>query len=93
LPERTVVLRHALRPAAGSLVTLVGLDLGMVAGGAVVTESVFAWPGLGRELLQAILAVDMPVILGVVLVSALVIALANLAADLIHVWLDPRLRS
>jgi peptide/nickel transport system permease protein len=92
LPERTVVLRHALRPAAGSLVTLVGLDLGMIAGGAVVTESVFAWPGLGREMLQAILAVDMPVILGVVLVSAIVIALANLAADLVHIWLDPRLR-
>ena len=92
LPERTVVMRHALRPAAGSLVTLVGLDLGMLAGGAVVTESIFAWPGLGREMLHAILAVDMPVILGVVLVSAIAIALANLAADLVHVSLDPRLR-
>jgi len=92
LPERTVVLRHALRNALGPLVTLIGLDLGVLLGGAVVTEYIFAWPGLGRELLQAILEVDMPLILGVVLVSAIAIALANLAVDLVQLWLDPRLR-
>ena len=92
LPERTVVLRHALRTALGPLVSLIGLDLGVLLGGAVVTEYIFSWPGLGRELLQAILEVDMPLILGVVLVSAIAIALANLAVDLVQRWLDPRLR-
>ena len=75
-----------------SLVTLIGLDLGVLAGGAVVVESVFAWPGLGREMLQAILDADMPVILGVVVVTAIAVAIANLVVDLVHVWIDPRVR-
>ncbi len=92
LSERTIVLRHALRPALGPLVTLIGLDLGVLIGGAVVTEFIFAWPGLGREVLLAILEVDLPLILGVVLVSAIAIAIANLLVDLVYLWLDPRLR-
>jgi peptide/nickel transport system permease protein len=90
--ERDVITRHAFRNALGPLVTVVGLDLGILLGGAVVTEYIFAWPGLGREVLQAVLEVDLPVVLGVVLVSALAIALANLIADLVMMWLDPRLR-
>jgi peptide/nickel transport system permease protein len=92
VPERTVVLRHALRNALGPLVTIIGLDLGVLLGGAIVTESIFAWPGLGREVLQAILDADNPLIIGVVLVSALAIAAANLLVDLVYLWLDPRLR-
>ena len=92
LAERDVVLRHALRNALGPLVTMIGLDLGVLLGGAVVTEYIFAWPGLGREVLQAVLEVDLPLILGVVLVSAIAIAVANLLVDLAYVWLDPRLR-
>jgi peptide/nickel transport system permease protein len=92
LSETRVVIRHALRNALGPLATMVGLDLGMLLGGAVVTESVFAWPGLGREVLQAILEIDIPLILGVVLVSAIAIAIANLIVDLVYLWLDPRLR-
>jgi peptide/nickel transport system permease protein len=92
LSERTVTLRHALRPALGPLVTVAGLDLGILLGGAVVTESIFAWPGLGRETLLAILDVDIPLILGVVLVASIAIAVANLAVDLVQLWLDPRLR-
>jgi peptide/nickel transport system permease protein len=92
VPERRVIAHHALRNALGPLVTLVGLDLGVLLGGAVVTEYIFSWPGLGREVLQAILEVDIPLVLGVVLVSALAIALANLVADLLLLWLDPRLR-
>jgi peptide/nickel transport system permease protein len=92
LPERTVVLRHALRGSLGPLVTLVGLDLGVLLGGAVVVEQIFAWPGLGREVLQAILELDLPLILGVVLLSALAIAAANLLVDLVQLWIDPRLR-
>lgn len=92
LSERAVVLRHALRPALGPLVTLIGLDLGALLGGAVVTEFIFSWPGLGREVLLAIVEVDLPLILGVVLVSAIAIAVANLVVDLAYLWLDPRLR-
>jgi len=92
LPERTVIGRHALRNVLGPLATLVGLDLGVLLGGAVVTEFIFAWPGLGREVLQAILEIDIPLILGVVMVSAGAIAAANLAVDLLYLWIDPRLR-
>jgi len=92
LSERDVVVKHALRNALGPLVTLVGLDLGVMLGGAVVIEFIFAWPGLGRELLQAVLEVDLPLILGVVLVAAIAIAIANLLVDLVYRWLDPRLR-
>ncbi|HEY4182131.1 MAG TPA: ABC transporter permease [Kofleriaceae bacterium] len=90
--ERDVLLRHALRPALGPLVTLIGVDLGVLVGGAVVVEYIFAWPGLGREVLAGIFALDLPLILGVVLISAFAIAIANLFADLAYLWLDPRLR-
>jgi peptide/nickel transport system permease protein len=92
LPEHTVIGRHALRNAVGPLVTLVGIDVGVLLGGAVVIELIFGWPGIGREVLQAIFEVDIPLILGVVLVSGTAIAVANLVVDLIQLWLDPRLR-
>ena len=92
VPERAVILRHGLRNALGPVVTLVGLDLGVLMGGAVVTETVFAWPGLGREVLQAILEVDIPLILGVTLVTAIAIVIANLLVDLVIAWIDPRVR-
>lgn len=92
LSEGEVLRRHALRPVLAPLTSLIGLDLGMMLGGAVVTESIFAWPGLGREVLQAVTEVDIPLILGVVLVSAFAVALANLLADLVGAKLDPRLR-
>jgi peptide/nickel transport system permease protein len=92
LAERLVIGRHALRNALGPLATLVGLDLGVLLGGAVVVEFIFAWPGLGREILQAILEADIPLILGVVMVSAIAIAVANLLVDVVQLWLDPRLR-
>jgi peptide/nickel transport system permease protein len=90
--ERRVVLRHALRNALGPVVTLVGLDLGVLMGGAVITETIFAWPGLGREVLQAILELDIPLIIGVVLFTAVAIVVANLFVDLAYAWLDPRVR-
>jgi peptide/nickel transport system permease protein len=92
MPEHEVVMKHGLRNALGPLVTLIGLDLGILLGGAVVTEYIFAWPGLGREVLQAILDLDLPLILGVVLDSAIAIAVANLLVDLVYLWIDPRLR-
>ncbi|HTJ42796.1 MAG TPA: ABC transporter permease [Kofleriaceae bacterium] len=90
--EASVVRRHALRNALGPLVTLVGLDLGVLMGGAVVTESIFAWPGLGREVLQAIFEVDIPLIIGVTLFTAIAIVIANLLVDLAQAWIDPRVR-
>jgi peptide/nickel transport system permease protein len=92
LSERRVVIGHALRNAAGPLASLTGLSFGLLVGGEVVVEYVFAWPGLGRELMLAVLDQDGPVIIGIVLVSALAIAGANLVVDLIQLWLDPRLR-
>ena len=90
--EARVVGRHALRNALGPLAMLVGLDLGALLGGAVVIEAIFAWPGLGRELVTAILELDLPVILGIVMVTAVAIALANLLVELAMLWIDPRLR-
>jgi peptide/nickel transport system permease protein len=92
LPERVVIGRHALRNALGPIATLVGLDLGVLLSGAVAVELIFAWPGLGREILQAILELDIPLILGVVMVSACAIAIANLIVDVVQLWIDPRLR-
>ncbi len=93
LSERTVVLRHGLRTSLGPLVALIGLDLGVLLGGAIVTEAIFAWPGLGREVLQSIIALDLPLIVGTVIVSAIALAVAGLLVDLVCLGLDPRLRS
>jgi len=92
LGERRVVLVHAFRNALGPVITLIGLDLGVLMGGAVVTETIFAWPGLGREVLQAILELDLPLIIGVVLFTAGAIVVANLLVDLAYAWVDPRVR-
>ncbi|HEY1557807.1 MAG TPA: ABC transporter permease [Kofleriaceae bacterium] len=93
LPERSVIVRHALRNSLGPLTSIAGLSFGMLLCGEVIVEYIFAWPGLGRELLLAILAQDGPVIVGIVLVSALALACANLVVDLVQLWLDPRLRA
>lgn len=90
--ERRIIVVHALRNALGPVVTLIGLDLGILMGGAVVTESIFAWPGLGREVLQAVLQVDIPMIIGVVLFTATMVVVANFIVDLMYARLDPRLR-
>lgn len=92
IPLGRILLIHVLRPAAGPVITLIGLQFGFLLGGAVVTESVFAREGLGRLALQAILWRDLPVVRGVALVSATAYLLTSLIADLCHVWLDPRLR-
>jgi peptide/nickel transport system permease protein len=84
--------RHALRNALLPLVTVVALDLGALMGGAIVTEYVFSWPGVGREAVNGILNLDLPVILGVVLVAAVAIVVINLLVDILYAWLDPRVR-
>ncbi|GAA4010064.1 ABC transporter permease [Deinococcus rubellus] len=87
-----VVVRHALRNAVSPIVSMIGLDIGVFMGGVVVVESVFGWPGLGRLVWDAIRVVDIPVIVGVVIFSALIITLANLLADLVQLLIDPRVR-
>ena len=87
-----VLLGHALRGAAVPIATLAFLDLGLLASGAAVTESVFRWPGLGLLSVEAVLDRDGPVVMGTVLVSGAFVVGANLLADLTLRWLDPRLR-
>lgn len=90
--ERRVVLRHALRPAALPIVTVVGLQLGGLLGGAVLTETVFAWPGVGRLLVDAIVARDLPVVQGSVLVVALIFISVNLVVDVSYAAINPKVR-
>jgi peptide/nickel transport system permease protein len=87
-----VLLQHALKNAALPIVTIIGLGFALLIGGAVVTESVFAIPGLGRLTVDAILRRDYPVIQGVILIVSGVYVLINLAVDLLYVLLDPRIR-
>jgi peptide/nickel transport system permease protein len=92
LQESLVVKRHALRNAFIPVVTVVGLELGGLLGGAVVTETVFSWPGVGKLASDAILARDYQVVQGVVLLLAAIFIVLNLLVDLIYSWLDPRIR-
>lgn len=92
LPPRTVLLRHALRNALVPVVTVLGLRLGYLLGGAVVTETVFAWPGLGRFIVASIRARDFPSIQGGILVMAVGFVLVNLVVDVLYGVLDPRTR-
>jgi peptide/nickel transport system permease protein len=90
--EVGVLLRHGLKNALIPIVTVVGVQAGYLLGGAVLTETVFAWPGVGTLMVQGILARDFPLVQGCVLVVALAFAIINLAVDLLYAWLDPRIR-
>lgn len=92
LPEWKVVLKHALPNTLVPVITVIGTDFGSYLSGAVLTESIFGWPGVGRFALEAILKRDFPVIQGTVLFMALVFILANLVVDLLYGVVDPRIR-
>lgn len=92
LNNRAVTWRHAVRNALIPLVTLIGLDLGALLAGAVITETIFAWPGLGRLALDAIHGRDFPVVQGVVFVTSLTYLVINLLVDILYVFLNPRVR-
>lgn len=92
LTRRRVILRHALPNAILPIIAMIGIDIGIFMGGIVVVESVFGWPGIGQLAWQAIQRVDIPIIMGVTLVSACAIVLGNLLADLIAPFIDPRIR-
>ena len=93
LAELKVLLRHALRNALIPVVTLIGLQIGFLLGGAVVTETIFSWPGIGRLAVGAILSSDFPMAQGTILVLAGGFIVVNLAVDLIYSFLDPRVRA
>lgn len=90
LSERAVLLGHALRNASLPVVTVLGLQVGSLLGGAVITEEVFAYPGMGRLAVQAILGRDFSVIQAFVMLVAVIIAFSNLVVDVFYGWLDPR---
>lgn len=92
LPERIVIFKHALRNALIPIVTLLGLSLPDLFGGAFIIETIFAWPGMGRLGVQAIFGRNYPMIMGIVMFSALLIVLGNLLADIGYALVDPRIR-
>lgn len=92
LTQARVVFRHALPNAILPIIAMIGIDIGVFMGGIVVVESVFGWPGIGQLAWQAIQRVDIPIIMGVTLVSACAIVLGNLLADVLAPFVDPRIR-
>lgn len=92
LPERRVITKHGLRGALTPIVTIFGLDLGLLLGGAVLTETTFSLPGLGKYAIDAIVRNDLPKIMGVVMLASFFIVFANLIVDLLYAVVDPRVR-
>ncbi|WDT82291.1 MAG: ABC transporter permease [Candidatus Manganitrophus sp.] len=92
LPERRVILRHALRNALIPLLTVVGLQIGALLTGSIITETIFSWPGLGRLTIQAIQGRDYPLVQGCILAIALTYLLVNLLIDLLYAAVDPRVQ-
>lgn len=92
LSERVVTYRHALRNALLPIVTIIGLQFGALLGGAVITETIFAWPGLGRLVVNAINQRDYPVVQGGVILVAILVSVINLLVDLAYAWINPKIR-
>jgi len=92
LPRRDIVYIHALKNAALPLVTIIGLDLGLLLAGAVVTERIFAWPGMGRLFLDHVSRGDTPVVMGILMMVAVAVVVFQIITDIVYAWLDPRIR-
>jgi peptide/nickel transport system permease protein len=92
LQRREVVFVHALKNAALPIVTVIGLDLPLLLGGAVVTERIFAWPGMGRLFLDHVDRVDVPVIMGILMLITVAVVVFQILTDIVYAWLDPRIR-
>jgi peptide/nickel transport system permease protein len=92
VPERTVIFKHALRNALLPVVTNIGLEIPFLFTGAIVTESIFSWPGMGRQFIQAVDTFDYPVLMGILLVTAVIVVFANLVADIAYAVVDPRVQ-
>ncbi|MEU8810231.1 ABC transporter permease [Streptomyces violaceoruber] len=92
LKEQVVISKHAMRSTLTPLLTMLGMDLGALMGGAILTETTFSLPGLGQKVLDAIKNHDLPFILGVVLITSLAVLIANLVVDILYAVIDPRVR-
>ena len=92
LSERNVIQRHALKNAALPLVTLVGLDLPFLLAGAVVTERIFAWPGMGRLFIESFERADIPVMMAILMLLCILVVVFQILTDIVYTWLDPRIR-
>ena len=92
LGERVVLIRHALRNAVIPVITVMGIQMGTLLGGAVITETIFALPGLGRLAVESIYGRDYPMLEGVVMFSALAVLAINLAVDIVYSLIDPRIK-
>ena len=91
LKERVVISKHALKNALIPLVTVAGMQFGFLIGGTVIIETVFAWPGLGRLVVQAIFSRDYPLVQGIVLIFSIIFVGMNLLVDILYVYLDPQI--
>ena len=92
MSENRVIMKHALRASLTPVVTLAGLDIGVALGGAVITETLFGIPGLGWTVIQAINQQDLPIVMGIVILAAAFVVVANLIVDILYAVLDPRVR-
>jgi peptide/nickel transport system permease protein len=92
LPYRTVITGHALKNAALPLVTIIGLDIPMLLAGAVVTETIFAWPGMGRLFIDHLSRADTPVIMAILMMISVAVVIFQIITDVVYAWLDPRIR-
>lgn len=93
LSERVVILKHALKNALIPVITVVGLQIGLLFGGAILTETVFAWPGIGRLMIDSIRAKDTPVVQGGVIFTASIFVFINLLVDILYAYVDPRVKA
>jgi peptide/nickel transport system permease protein len=92
LPEKRVVFRHALKNALLPVITNIGLEIPFLFSGAVVTETIFAWPGMGRQFVESVGHTDYPVLMGILLISSVIVILGNLVADVMYAVVDPRVK-
>lgn len=92
LPESTVVAKHGLRSALTPIVTIFGMDFGLLLGGAVITEQVFSFQGMGQYAIASVKDADLPIVMGVTLFAAFFIVVCNLLVDLVYAAIDPRVR-
>lgn len=92
VPERSIVRRHALKNAALPLITIIGLDLPFLLAGAVVTERVFAWPGMGRLFIESFERADVPVMMAILMLLCVVVIVFQILTDVVYTWFDPRIR-
>ncbi|RIK41899.1 MAG: diguanylate cyclase [Chloroflexi bacterium] len=92
LQGRSVLVRHALKNASLPIVTVIGLDIPLLLGGAIVTERIFAWPGMGRLFLDHVARTDVPVVMGILMIIAVTVVVFQIVTDIAYAWLDPRIR-